>query len=101
MVVSGSSLTGDRIFENGRGDTRWDPAYVIEENSDGNVTVLIPWSPASFAGSIKVVARERIELLDTNVGDFSRALGNWGVGIGEILGKSSSGKETDTRRKNK
>ena len=74
-------------------DGERDPAYVIEEHGDGNVTVLIPWSPASFAGSVKVVARERIELLDVSMGDFSKALGNWGVGVGDILGKGSTRKK--------
>ena len=32
-----------------------DPCYVIEKHKDGRATVLLPWSPASFAGSIKVV----------------------------------------------
>lgn len=29
-----------------------DPCYVMEEHENGMATVLLPWSPASFAGSI-------------------------------------------------
>ena len=32
-----------------------DPCYVMEQHDTGMATVLLPWSPASFAGSIKVV----------------------------------------------
>ena len=61
--------------------------YVIEEHGDGQATVLIPWAPASFAGSVKIVSRERIELLDASLGDTSRVLGHWGIGARELLGK--------------
>ncbi len=61
--------------------------YVIEEHGDGEATVLIPWAPASFAGSVKIVSRERIELLDASLGDTSRVLGHWGIGARELLGK--------------
>ena len=59
--------------------------YVIEDHGDGQVTVLIPWAPASFAGSVKIVRRDRIEMLDARLGDVSRALSHWGVGVHELL----------------
>jgi uncharacterized membrane protein len=62
-------------------------AYVIEDHGDGQATVMIPWSPAAFAGSVKIVNQDRIELLDTNLGDFSRVLSHWGVGVRDMLGK--------------
>ena len=61
--------------------------YVIEEHSDGQMTVLVPWAPASFAGSVKIVGSDRIEMLDASVGDASRVLGHWGVGARELLKK--------------
>ncbi|MBW2171536.1 MAG: DUF502 domain-containing protein [Deltaproteobacteria bacterium] len=61
--------------------------YVIEDHGDGEMTVLVPWAPASFAGSIKIVARDRIEILDSNLGDVSRAIGHLGVGVRDLLGK--------------
>ena len=59
--------------------------YVIEDQGDGQVTVLVPWAPASFAGSVKIVGRDRIEILDASLGDVSRALSHWGVGVRELL----------------
>jgi uncharacterized membrane protein len=38
-----------------------EPCYVIEDNNRPTVVVLVPWSPASFAGSIRLVPRERVQ----------------------------------------
>ena len=59
--------------------------YVIEAHSDGQVTVLVPWAPASFAGSVKIMSSNRIEMLDASLGDVSRALSHWGVGVHELI----------------
>jgi uncharacterized membrane protein len=61
--------------------------YVIEEHGDGQMTVLVPWAPASFAGSVKIVGSDRIEMLEASVGDASRVLSHWGVGARELLGE--------------
>lgn len=63
--------------------------YVIEEHADGRATVLVPWAPAAFAGSLKIISRERIEMLDASLGDTSRVLSQWGVGAKELLGKNN------------
>lgn len=64
--------------------------YVIEDHGDGQLTVLVPWAPASFAGSVKIVGRNRIEMLDASLGDVSRTLSHWGVGARELLGKNDA-----------
>lgn len=64
-------------------------AYVIEEHGDGQLTVLLPWSPTAFAGSVKIVNQDRVELVDTNLGEFTRVLGHWGVGVRDLLGKKT------------
>ena len=61
--------------------------YLIEDHGDGNATILVPWAPASFAGSIKIIKRDRIEVLETNVGEASRVLAHWGVGTRDLLEK--------------
>ena len=68
--------------------------YVIEDHGDGQLTVLVPWSPTAFAGSIKIVEEELVELMDANLGDVSRALSYWGVSLRELLGKGGSGVDT-------
>lgn len=61
--------------------------YVIEDDGEGEVTVLVPWAPASFAGSLKIVASDRVEILEASVGDASRVLSHWGMGANKLLRK--------------
>lgn len=61
--------------------------YVVEELSGGYMTILVPWSPTPFAGSVKIVPRDRIELLDTKLMEFTEALSHWGVGVNTLLSK--------------
>ena len=68
--------------------------YIIEDHGDGQLTVLVPWSPTAFAGSVKIVGEDTVELMDANLGDVSRALSYWGVGLRELLGKGASGSNT-------
>ena len=65
--------------------------YMIEDHGDGQLTVLVPWAPASFAGSVKIMDSDRIEMLNTTLDEASRALAHWGVGVRDLLGK---GKKT-------
>jgi uncharacterized membrane protein len=63
-----------------------DPCYVIEVLKDGRAAVLLPWSPASFAGTIKVVGQENLEYLSCSLDEFSRAISQVGVGLRECIG---------------
>ena len=65
-------------------------AYVIEDHGDGQATVLLPWVPTAFAGSVKIVDRESIDILDANLGDVSRVLSHWGVGFHDLLTKGGN-----------
>jgi uncharacterized membrane protein len=67
-----------------------DIVYVIEDHGDGHLTVLVPWAPTAFSGSVKVVSRDRVEMLDANIGDVSKVLSLWGVGTRELLAKGSA-----------
>ena len=59
--------------------------YVIEHHEDGQVTVLTPTAPAGFAGRVRVVAPERLEQLDASLGDASKVLGQWGMGLRKLM----------------
>jgi uncharacterized membrane protein len=61
--------------------------YVVEDHGDGQLTVLVPWAPTAFSGFVKVVGKDRVEMLDTNLGEASRVLSHWGVGVRDLLGK--------------
>lgn len=62
--------------------------YVVEDHGDGQLTVLVPWAPTAFSGFVKIVARDQVEMLDTNLGEASRVLNHWGVGVRDLLGKN-------------
>jgi uncharacterized membrane protein len=58
-----------------------EPCYVMEKHQDGRATVLVPWSPASFAGSIKVVQQSDLEFLSCSIDEYSRSLSQMGIGV--------------------
>ena len=62
-----------------------DPCYIMEKHADGRATVLLPWSPASFAGTIKVVQQSQLEVLPCSLDEFSRSLSQMGVGVEECM----------------
>ena len=64
--------------------------YIIEDHGNGYLTVLVPWAPTAFSGSVKVVNQDRLEILDANLGDVSRVLSHWGVGVRELLEKKTT-----------
>jgi uncharacterized membrane protein len=65
--------------------------YIIEDHGNGYLTVLQPWAPTSFSGFVKIVHQDRLELLEANLGDVSRVLSHWGVGVRELLEKKTTG----------
>ena len=71
------------FIENDSGDL--DPAYVIEDRGRPRVVVLIPWAPTAFAGSVKLVNRERVHYLDVTLDEFSLSLTHLGTGMSELL----------------
>jgi hypothetical protein len=68
--------------------------YIIEDHENGYLTVLQPWAPTAFSGSVKVVNQNRLEILDANLGDVSRVLSHWGVGTRKLLDKHAAGTES-------
>jgi len=73
------------FMDNGSGDM--DPVYVIEDQGRPRVVVLVPWAPTAFAGSVKLVQRDRIHYLDVTLDEFSLALTHLGTGMSDLLPK--------------
>jgi uncharacterized membrane protein len=71
------------FLENSTGDL--EPAYVIEDRGRPRVVVLVPWAPTAFAGSVKLVSRERVHYLDVTLDEFSLSLTHLGTGMSELL----------------
>jgi len=83
LVDSDASDVYAAIIRDGSGGG--DPCYVMEKHKDGRATVLLPWSPASFAGSIKIVQQSNLEILNCSVDEYSRSLSQMGVGVEQCL----------------
>jgi uncharacterized membrane protein len=92
-IISGALIGEDTsdvnpaIVSDGKGGG--EPCYVIEKHKDGRATVLMPWSPASFAGSIRIVQQANLEYVDCSLDDFSRAISQIGVGVEECMTRGS------------
>ena len=62
--------------------------YIIEEHGNGQLTVLLPWAPASFAGSVLIIGEDKIESLDASLDQASGALSRWGIGVADLISRS-------------
>ncbi len=81
------ALKGGMLNNN---DGTEEPVYIVETLRDGRLVVLVPFAPASFTGSVKVVDASMVSELDVSVSEVSRAIAHWGVGCADFL---------DSRRK--
>lgn len=88
LVKSEESSVSPALVRDGEGGG--DPCYVMEEHEGGLATVLLPWSPASFAGSIKIVSISRLQYLDCTIDEYSRSISLMGVGVEECLTKTAT-----------
>lgn len=71
-----------------RKDDELEPAYIVEDTGKARLVVLIPWTPNSFAGSLKLVPRNRVHALDLTLDEFSLSIGHYGVGLSTLLPES-------------
>ena len=58
--------------------------FIIEELDDGRYTVLVPSVPTPAAGSLFIMARERVHLLDVPFTQAVKVISQWGAGAGEL-----------------
>ena len=71
------------LFDAGGGQR--EIVYVVEDLGDGDLTALFPHAPTGFAGQVKIVAKDRITLLDTSLGEVSLVFNHMGLGAGRLL----------------
>ena len=62
-------------------------AFIVEEHSDGNLTLFVPFAAAPGVGNIQIVAAERVERIDAPIMDTLGCLFNWGSGTEALLKK--------------
>lgn len=83
LELEGEDSFKPALLENSNGDM--EPVYVIEDRGRPRVVVLIPWAPTAFAGSVKLVRRERVHRLNVTLDEFSLSLTHLGTGMSELL----------------
>jgi len=61
--------------------------FVMEENYNETVTVFVPSVPAIAVGTLHIVERNRVTLLDASHLDVVNCITEWGVGSSKVVGK--------------
>ena len=63
--------------------------YLIEDHGNGLATIMIPSAPNPMGGAIKIVPRERIQILQVRISAVARVLSQLGVGAQALLPKEN------------
>jgi uncharacterized membrane protein len=61
------------------------PAFIVERHDDGRLTVFVPSAPTPIAGSVYILAPERVHPLDVSLVKVMSCISKWGSGSGELL----------------
>ncbi len=72
-------------------------AYIIEDHGDGNITVMVPWAPTPFAGSVKIVPKDHVEPLAVSMAALTETLSHWGIGSKNLLGEQSEKEKVEPK----
>ncbi len=61
------------------------PGFVVEEHPDGRFTVFVPSAPTPAVGTVYIIARERVHILDASFMKTVKCVSSWGVGAKELV----------------
>src|SRR4030095_2077405 len=67
------------------------PACIVEELDDGRSVVLVPSVPTPAAGSLYILARERVHWVDAPVTEVISVITKWGSGTTKAVKAMGSG----------
>jgi uncharacterized membrane protein len=66
--------------------------FIVEESAAGDwLTVFIPGAPASGSGSVVLVPRERVQVLEVPTAGAMKSMKQRGLGLQQLTGRSSVG----------
>ena len=88
LVAAFLDLEGEKSFQPAQlkhTDGTIEPVYIIEAHGEDMYVIMQPWTPTPFAGSVKVVPRERVEPVPVTLDEFSIALTHFGLGLSETM----------------
>lgn len=61
------------------------PVFIVEEVDARRVTVFVPSAPTPLAGSVRVLAIERVHPIDVTFTQAVKAISQWGSGTRELV----------------
>jgi uncharacterized membrane protein len=61
------------------------PAFIIEALDDGRFTVFVPSVPTPLAGSVYILAPERVHIVDIPFSEAIRSISRWGSGSRDLV----------------
>ncbi len=61
------------------------PAFVVEEHTDGSYTVFVPSVPTPAAGSVYILERARVHLVDVPFTQAVSVISKWGAGSRDLV----------------
>lgn len=61
---------------------------VMEDHSNGVLTVFVPSAPAFTVGGLHIVERDRVTFLDVGTVSVADAITQWGIGSQKLLGEA-------------
>ena len=62
--------------------------FVVEDLRNGYFVIFSPSTPSTFSGSLHVVPKTDVEILQVPAMDVVKVFSRWGVGAGKVLEKS-------------
>lgn len=70
--------------------------FIMEEGENAGLTVFVPSAPMLTVGSLYVVDRERVTILEAGSMDVTNCISQWGIGLQKMLARHMPGvKGTD------
>lgn len=61
------------------------PGFVVEEHPDGRYTVFVPSVPTPAAGTVYIIDRKRVHLVDVPFTTVVAVISKWGAGSRQLL----------------
>jgi hypothetical protein len=61
------------------------PAFVVEQHEDGRYTVFVPSAPTPGVGTIYIIAKDRVHLVDAPFLKTVKCISRFGAGSRELL----------------
>jgi uncharacterized membrane protein len=63
---------------------------VTEDHGDGRLTIFVPNSPNPAIGTVRIVRKDLVHLLNVRITDIASVLQQWGAGAAQLLARDAA-----------